>query len=43
MSANDVAHWVQEMNVCWFVQRTVLVRRKYGLTVSFPVNVTVLK
>ena len=33
-SANDVADWVPETNVCWFVHTTLLVRRKYGLTID---------
>ena len=30
----DVAEWQPEQNLCWFVQRTVDVRRKYGLTID---------
>ena len=30
----DVAEWQPEQNVCWFVQRTLDVRRKYGLTID---------
>ena len=30
----DVAEWQPERNVCWFVQRTIDVRRKYGLTID---------
>ncbi len=32
--ALDVAEWQPEQNVCWFAQRTVDVRRKYGLTID---------
>ena len=32
--AFDVAEWQPEQNVCWFAQRTVEVRRKYGLTID---------
>lgn len=32
--AKDVAEWVPDTNVCWFVQRTLQVRRKYGLTID---------
>ena len=32
--AFDVAEWQPEQNICWFVQRTVDVRRKYGLTID---------
>ena len=30
----DVADWVPRENRCWFVARTVQVRRKYGLTID---------
>ena len=29
--AYDVAEWQPEQNLCWYVQRTVEVRRKYSL------------
>ena len=32
--AYDVAEWQPEQNLCWSVQRTVEVRRKYGLTID---------
>lgn len=33
-SANDVAEWLPEFNRCWYVNRTVAVRQKYGLTID---------
>ena len=33
-SDNDGAEWVPTMNRCWFAQRIVEVRRKYGLTID---------
>ena len=33
-SAKDVAEWTPERNACWFVARTLEVRRKYGLTID---------
>ena len=33
-SARDVAEWVPDLNACWFVQRTLDVRRKYGLSID---------
>ena len=32
--ALDVAEWQPEHNKCWFAQRTISVRRKYGLTID---------
>ena len=33
-SDNDGAEWMPSMNKCWFAQRIVEVRRKYGLTID---------
>ena len=33
-SDNDAAEWLPELNQCWYVHRTVQVRREYGLTVD---------
>ena len=33
-SAKDVAEWIPARNACWFVARTLEVRRKYGLTIN---------
>ena len=33
-SAKDGAEWLPDMNACWFVQRTIQVRRKYGLAID---------
>ena len=33
-SGKDVAEWTLEVNACWFVARTLEVRRKYGLTIA---------
>ena len=33
-SANDVAEWLPDLNQCWYVNRTVEVRREYGLTID---------
>ena len=33
-SGKDVAEWTPELNACWFVARTLEVRRKYGLTID---------
>ena len=33
-SAKDVAEWTPDLNACWFVARTLEVRRKYGLTID---------
>ena len=30
----DVAEWTPALNACWFVARTLEVRRKYGLTID---------
>ncbi len=32
--AKDVAEWTPALNTCWFVARTLEVRRKYGLTID---------
>ena len=33
-SAKDVAEWTPDLNKCWFVARTLEVRRKDGLTID---------
>ena len=33
-SGRDVAEWTPALNACWFVARTLEVRRKYGLTID---------
>ena len=33
-SGRDVAEWTPALNACWFVARTLDVRRKYGLTID---------
>ena len=33
-SGKDVAEWTPSLNACWFVVRTLEVRRKYGLTID---------
>ena len=33
-SDNDVADWLPDLNQCWYVDRTVQVRREYGLTID---------
>lgn len=33
-SAKDAADWLPELNRCWFANRVVAVRQKYGLTVD---------
>ena len=33
-SAHDVAEWLPDLNECWYVDRTVQVRREYGLTID---------
>ena len=33
-SDNDVAEWLPDLNQCWYVDRTVQVRREYGLTID---------
>ena len=33
-SAKDVAEWTPDLNACWFANRTLEVRRKYGLTID---------
>lgn len=30
----DVAEWTPAVNACWFAERTLAVRRKYGLTID---------
>lgn len=32
--AKDVAEWLPDKNACWFVSRTLEVRRKHGLTID---------
>ena len=32
--AKDVAEWLPEMNQCWFVNRVVAVKRRYGLSMD---------
>ena len=31
---NDAAEWLPALNQCWYVDRTIKVRRKYGLTID---------
>ena len=31
---NDVAEWLPDLNRCWFVDRVIQVRQKYGLTID---------
>ena len=33
-SGKDVAEWAPDLNACWFVARTLQVRRKYRLTID---------
>ena len=33
-SDNDAAEWLRDLNQCWYVDRTVQVRREYGLTID---------
>ncbi|MYA59989.1 MAG: DUF1524 domain-containing protein [Chloroflexi bacterium] len=33
-SGHDVAEWTPALNACWFADRTIQVRRKYGLTID---------
>ena len=33
-SDNDVAEWLPDLNQCWYVNRTVQVRREYGITID---------
>ena len=33
-AAKDVAEWLPEMNQCWFVNRVVAVKRRYGLSMD---------
>ena len=33
-SDNDVAEWLPDLNHCWYVDRTLQVRREYGLTID---------
>ena len=33
-SGRDVAEWTPALNACWFVARTLEVRRRYGLTID---------
>ena len=32
--AKDAAEWLPQRNACWFVERTLEVRRKYGLSID---------
>ena len=32
--AKDVAEWLPKLNQCWYVARTIQVRREYGLTID---------
>ena len=32
--AKDIAQWTPDRNACWYVNRTLEVRRKYGLTID---------
>ena len=32
--AKDIAQWTPDRNACWYVNRTLDVRRKYGLTID---------
>ena len=34
-SAKDLNEWLPIMNACWYAERTLQVRRKYGLTIDF--------
>ena len=33
--ANDAAEWLPDLNRCWYVARTIQVRREYGLTIDW--------
>lgn len=33
--ARDIAEWLPRLNQCWYVQRTLDVRRKYGLNIDW--------
>ena len=33
-SENDAAEWLPDLNECWYVDRTVQVRREYSLTIN---------
>ena len=33
-SDNDIAEWLPDLNQCWYVDRTLQVRREYGLTID---------
>ena len=33
-SDNDIAEWLPDLNQCWYVDRTLQVRRQYGLTID---------
>ena len=35
-SANDAAEWLPDHNQCWYADRVVRVRQKYGLSVDRP-------
>ena len=32
--ANDASEWLPDLNQCWYVDRTIQVRREYGLTID---------
>ena len=33
-SGKDAGEWLPPMNRCWFANRVILVKKKYGLTVD---------
>ena len=33
-SDKDIAEWLPDLNQCWYVDRTLQVRRQYGLTID---------
>ena len=33
-SDKDIAEWLPDLNQCWYVDRTLQVRREYGLTID---------
>ncbi len=41
-SAKDVAQWQPPRNACWYANRTIEVRRKYGLTID-PAEATAVE
>ncbi len=34
-SSKDLSEWLPAMNACWYAERTLQVRRKYGLTIDY--------